>query len=104
MNRSKPETDPEQEEAIVAEFARRRRRQWILVAVGVAPIFVVLALSKSRDEIMGVSTETTGAVAFVFVLAMLAYSFFNWRCPACSGYLGRGGAPSFCPKCGARLK
>ena len=32
------------------------------------------------------------------------FSFRNWRCPACNGYLGRSMSMNFCPKCGVELR
>lgn len=66
----------EQETAFKQQFAERRRRQ-IVVA---GPAFVVLVISA------------------------LAFSLWNWRCPACNRYLGKGARPRFCAKCGAPLQ
>jgi rubrerythrin len=38
------------------------------------------------------------------VAGALIFSFVNWRCPACTRYLGRGWNPKFCPKCGVQLR
>jgi len=40
----------------------------------------------------------------VLVAAAVIFSFANWRCPACNGYLGRGINPKFCSKCGTELR
>jgi rubrerythrin len=39
----------------------------------------------------------------LFFAAAVVFSLFNWRCPACSSYLGKRFNPRFCPSCGAQL-
>jgi hypothetical protein len=80
------------------EFATRRKRQLIVT------IPIVLLLIGS--VLLGERTENTAypLVLIGVVLVTLVFSFRNWRCPACDGYLGRGINPKFCSKCGAQLR
>jgi hypothetical protein len=96
-------TDEEKDE-IRRRFSARRRNQWLLVI----PIAAVMAgffyMKKDPVEtIAGMSRATFQTLALVIIGAALVFSWFNWRCPACSGYLGRSLGPRFCPKCGAEL-
>ena len=80
------------------EFATRRKRQLIVMI----PILLLLI----GYVLLGERTENT-AYPFILigvVLVTLVFSFRNWRCPACDGYLGRGLNPKFCSKCGAQLR
>ena len=80
------------------EFATRRKRQLIVTI----PILLLLI----GYVLLGERTENT-AYPFILigvVLVTLVFSFRNWRCPACDGYLGRGLNPKFCSKCGAQLR
>ena len=86
-------------------FSRRRKRQ-LLLAV---PLFAaVIAVAVQRDsaspEILGISPSIYGPAFLCLVVAALIFSFLNWRCPACNGYLGRTISPRFCAKCGAVLQ
>lgn len=89
------------------QFTRRRRRQ-IMITVPVVAIFIGLA-AFADDEgnipiLTGIPPEVLVPVVVVLVGMALAFSFRNWRCPACDKYLGKGINPHFCPKCGAPLQ
>ena len=79
------------------EFARRRKRQ-LLATI---PFAIVLL----GYVILGERTQGTAypIIFFVVIGLLLIFSFRNWRCPACEGYLGRAISPKFCSKCGANL-
>ena len=83
-----------------AEFARRQKRQFAVAAIILLGV-VSMILMRGHSPL-----ETPAGLA-VFVgamIAILAFSFQNWRCPACRKYLGKGGFPRFCPRCGVPLK
>ena len=87
-----------------SEFAKRRKRQWIVLI----PVLAVFALFLTMDEATG-NTPIGPASAvlplgFVITLGVVAFSFMNWRCPACNKYLGKGISPKFCSKCGVQLQ
>ena len=85
------------------QFARRRVRQLLLVV----PVFVAILALRTLDggtPPFGLSSDLVGAVSLVFIFGAVAFSFWNWRCPACSKYLGRSINPKFCAKCGCKLQ
>ena len=88
-----------------AEFARRRKRQLLgsLPVVAAMLIFAV-ASQNARAPLFGLSPALAGGIAFAVVLGTLVFSLWNWRCPACNRYLGKGISPSFCSKCGVPLR
>ena len=86
-----------------AEFAKRRRRQ-LLAVIPILAIFVlriVLGEKKPEAAPFGLTPEILVGAALVVVLGVIAFSLWNWRCPACNKYLGKGIGPAFCAKCGA---
>jgi hypothetical protein len=83
---------------VVEEFSHRSKKQMI-VAILVVPVAVLLfSLKKfSQDPVL---TEYGTYIGGVAVAALLLFSLVNWRCPSCNKYLGKGSAPTYCPKCG----
>jgi len=47
---------------------------------------------------MGLPQEVPYTTAFAFVLAAIAFSRFNWRCPVCGAHLN-GMNPKICTHC-----
>ena len=90
-----------------AEFARRRKRQ-LLVSLPLAAVVILFAIFSRTAEAppLGLPPAVLRIAVFVFVLVLgaIAFSLWNWRCPACNKYLGKGVSPSFCPKCGVPLQ
>jgi hypothetical protein len=87
-----------------SEFAKRRKRQFLVLI----PVLAVFVLFVTVDETTGATPIGPAAIvlplAFVIILGILVFSFTNWRCPACSKYLGKGISPKFCSKCGVPLQ
>jgi len=87
------------------EFARRRMRQWILVIPMVIALIAIRSADSSGDPTFwGLPTSVAIGIGFALILGAIAFSLWNWRCPSCSKYLGKGINPSFCAKCGFKLK
>ena len=82
------------------EFAKRQRRQLAVAAVIFAGAIATMIL-RNRSPFASPVGFTLLVAAFA---AILVFSFQNWRCPACEKYLGKGGFPRFCPRCGVALK
>jgi hypothetical protein len=88
-----------------AEFAKRRRRQ-LLAAIPIVAIIVLrVVLDKEAEaSFLGQSGGLVIGGALVVILGTIAFSLWNWRCPACNKYLGKGISPAFCAKCGVALR
>ena len=85
-------------------YSGRRRRQLMLTA---PVVLLVLGASMMRDgrtdTFFGLSPEIGGPAFLALMIAAVAFSFRNWRCPACDKYLGRNFHPRHCPSCGIAL-
>lgn len=100
----------EHSEAQQAEFQRiyvRRRRYQNLLAVLVLPLVIVMRFSVNAEAgtVFGVSAQVGFPVVLAVLVGTMVFSLRNWRCPACSKYLGaafRG--PKHCPNCGVKLR
>jgi protein-S-isoprenylcysteine O-methyltransferase Ste14 len=92
-----------------AEFAKRRKRQ-LLATIPIVAVFVVAMVLRGGGDVsfLGIpaSVVARGVVGgmFALVLGSIAFSLWNWRCPGCNRYLGKGISPSFCSKCGVPLQ
>lgn len=86
-------------------FSRRRRNQPVLAAV-LVPIVLAMVVSEDRqaDTVFGMSAGVGGPIFLALVVGALLFSLRNWRCPACSKYLGRTLNPRHCPNCGVALR
>lgn len=83
-------------------FAARRKRQILLAAV-LIPIVIAMAMTDGRHAVLGIPAGVVMGVALAATLGGVIFSLVNWRCPACSGYLGKAINPNFCVKCGVEL-
>lgn|SRR5262245_41763106 len=86
-------------------FSQRRRRQ-LLLAVPLFALVITMAVrsDSATPDILGIPPAVYGPIFLVLVLGALIFSFLNWRCPACKGYLGKAISPRFCSKCGVVLQ
>ena len=99
------EQTDEQPEDIKADFARRKRNQLIATVPLMLLIFgFVFFEEELKSSVLDVPPFVLVGVAVALVVALLAFSLRNWRCPACNGYLGRSTGMNHCPKCGVALK
>ena len=90
---------------VLAEFRRRRTRQWI-ASGGIIALLVPGMLGSRSGEFSyaGLPENVTAIGLLVAVLSVLVFSLWNWRCPACARYLGRTINPAYCSRCGAQLR
>jgi len=96
---------PQQKAEFKEEFAVRRRRRWLAVAVILATVVVmVVAGTRPGGILFGIGVATIRAACVVIVLGAAVLSIVNWRCPACGRYMGRTINPAFCPRCGIALR
>lgn len=89
---------------VVREFRKRRKRQ--LVVTGPFVLFIIYIVFTSENDklnIFNLSETISLIIVFSIIIAMLVFSFKNWRCPACDKYLGKGINFKFCPRCGIHL-
>jgi len=101
-----PQYTQQQLDDFKAEFAKRRRRQ-IFVAIPFGALVVVALIARNNGDFLAklpVSPPVFAGAFITIIVAALAFSFINWRCPACNAYLGRSLGPSFCPRCGVELR
>lgn len=94
---------PPSESELRQEYARRRRRQWSIVIPVVVIVVIAMQMVDSYEAYVGLSSTVLLLLGFAIMFGALAFSVYNWRCPACSTYVGRGN-PMFCPHCEFKLK
>lgn len=92
----------QQKEMFRRAYARNRHRQFALwvPALGIA----ILILGTQGGTVLGLPPAIGGPVSFLLVGAMLVYSLYNWRCPACDRNLGQAFNPMYCQRCGVQLR
>ena len=95
----------ERDPKVIEEFGKRHKRQ-MMVAIPFIGGIVLLIILQERGSGMigGISNEVFGGSLLAVVAGLLAFSFKNWRCPACNRYLGKAWSPRFCASCGAPLQ
>ena len=93
----------EQVQRFKKEFSVRRRRQWLATGIPIL-MFVTMFFGRAFVENFGVPEIAITGSLILLVLGVVVFSLFNWRCPACSGHLGRVRNPRFCSMCGAPLR
>ena len=87
------------------EFAKRRKRQLLAVIPILGIIVLRVALDREAEtSFFGLPSGLVIGGALVIIIGVVAFSLWNWRCPACNKYLGKGISPSFCSKCGVPLQ
>jgi hypothetical protein len=90
---------------IKEEFAVRRKRQLLLlIPVAFFFGFAILVGGGFVHVPVDLNLATTKIAFFLVVAACVGFSWWNWRCPACKGYLGRGIEPRHCRNCGVELR
>jgi len=94
----------EQLERFRTAFARRRRNQLLLaIPIILIVLFVSAKSDRNSSSLAGIPAQYLGVAGIVLALCALAFTLYNWRCPACNRYLGRVIFPRFCTKCGVPL-
>jgi uncharacterized membrane protein len=86
------------------QFATRRARHLASLGILLVLFLGIAMLQDRRSDSVGLSENASTAAIVVLLLGGAAFSFWNWRCPACSRYLGRTFNPRFCPRCGVALR
>ena len=91
-------------EEIVRKFETRKARQFLAIALTVTAVLVLATVSKYPHIFGDISRKTVTILMMLTILLFINFSSFNWRCPACSRYLGSDIARAKCKKCGVRLR
>ncbi len=92
------------EQTIMRDFAKRQTRQIIAIAATLFCVLLIAVIYKRPDLFGGFSKGSLMAVQALFIIAFLAFTAFNWRCPSCKKFLGSDIHRGVCRKCGARLQ
>jgi len=88
----------------MAEYRKRRTRQWIASGLVIALVLPNMLRSKSDGfNLFGLPENLTAPVFMAVVIAVVIFSLTNWRCPECNKYLGKTFNPSYCSRCGTQL-
>ena len=89
---------------IQREFHVRQSRQIVAIAITLFLVALSAVLYK-RPGVLGEFTKGTLFGAQIAGIALfIAFTAFNWRCPACNKNLGSDIHRRVCRKCGTRLK
>lgn len=97
---------PGQTDSVMAQFAIRRKRQLIagFFAMAVIAGGFLVRTGLFGEAPFGLVKDGYLLVFLPTIAAVLVFSLWNWRCPACRKYLGRGFDLRYCPKCGAQFR
>lgn len=72
-------------------FKRKKKLQILTPIIGA---LVAIALYAINIKI----------VAVLIIIGVVIFSRYNWRCPKCNSYLGKGTNPKHCSNCGEELQ
>lgn len=75
----------------IKETFKKKKKLQILVPIIGALVAIALFLINIRP------------VAVLIIIGVVIFSIFNWRCPKCNSYLGKGTNPKHCNNCGVEL-
>jgi hypothetical protein len=89
--------------AVMAEFRKRRTRQWIASGISIAVVLPVFLNRNKGLSVFGLPENFVVGIMVTFVAGLLIFSLLNWRCPQCKRYFGKRWNPQFCPRCGVQL-
>jgi hypothetical protein len=95
----------ERNQEVIDSFRKRKAKQLIASVPLIAAVIPLVMMDESTGEaLFGIPMIILLPICITVVIAGLIFSIFNWRCPSCSGYLGKAFSPKFCVKCGAQLQ
>jgi len=95
----------ERNQEVIDSFKKRKTRQLIASVPLIAAIIPLVMMEDSAEQaLFGIPIAILLPICITVFIAGLIFSIFNWRCPSCSGYLGKAFSPKFCTKCGAQLQ
>lgn len=86
------------------EFTVRPKGQFLGAVPAIAVLILFVIAGEGTAPVLGIPPALAFLIASVVILGYVIFSLRNWRCPACSGYLGKKMNPKFCSKCAAPLQ
>ena len=89
---------------MMQQFGVRQNRQSLAISVTLLLLLALTVVYKRGDLFGEFSKMSIVSAQIVTIAAFVAFSFFNWRCPACKKYLGRSYGMKNCPSCGVKLQ
>ena len=93
------------DERIMREFRHRRTRQLYAIVMVIGLLIAVLWKHSHPGLLLG---ELSKPVVLFLEIALIggfaAFTAANWRCPACSRYLGPNINQMACRRCKVRLQ
>jgi hypothetical protein len=99
------EYSEQQKQEFRSRFAARRRKHYMVTGPFIMMIILFVSAEFTGGLVLGFIPESSFAPYFVLVaMGAFIFSLFNWRCPACNKYIGRGFNPNYCSKCGVGLR
>lgn len=96
--------DKQSNPEVIEEFRKRKGRQLMVLLPVFAAVFLMAMTDGPGEAVMGISGDILVPISIGVIFAGVAFSIYNWRCPSCNGYLGKGFSPKFCTKCGEQLQ
>lgn len=94
----------ENNQEVINEFSKRRKRQLLATIPLVLAVIGMVSVEDMNGSLAGIPVSVISSICIGVVFAGVIFSLFNWKCPACSAYLGKGFSPKFCRKCGSQLQ
>lgn len=86
------------QEQLFLEYARKRSRRVIALVSALGLVGLMLLFAERLPE------RSVGRLALLIFGGLGAYTWIDWRCPACKGHLGREFSHRHCSHCGTRLQ
>ncbi len=87
------------------DFTARRRRQFAISIPLFALVLGMAFLGEGKQgAILGMRACVVLPAVLILVGGAIAFSLYNWRCPACNRYLGKQMNPKYCSRCGIPLQ
>jgi len=94
-----------QKAEIRAQFVARRRRQLLISLPLIALVIGIAFLERGKQgAVFGIPASILFPGFLVLIAGAIAFSLYNWRCPACNRYLGKQRSPKYCSRCGVELQ
>lgn len=90
---------------VKTEFKERKTKQIAATVIFLPFLFGFFWFSENHQKSFFGMPENIAVPVFIALIVIITvFSFYNWRCPSCKKYLGKGYNPKFCPKCGVELR